>query len=671
MSAARCGSRQVIGRQAAAEVRAKFSVDRAREAVEEHLRAAEARFVSPPLPIPTDSQIRVELEGEFFAGHSFANINEQLSLQWLVDPRLALSLRRVQHNPTHDQAVFHSHRLRPNLGRELPGGAQVTIRHAFPPNWTPPERGRWVHIQPWEYGALPIDWVPPLRDRVDEIWAPSHYVRRVYERSGIAADKIRVISWGVDPEVFCPTAPPLLIPTGRRFKFLFVGGTIRRKGFDLVLDAYLSEFTAADDVCLVVKDMGTSSFYRFGNYREHILAAMADDSAPEIVYLERSMSPGQLASLYTACDCLVAPYRGEGFRLPILESMACGLPPIVPCGGASDDFVTEATGYMLPASEVECRHDWRLCGVPTELAIEVADLRAAMRQAYEHEQENRRKGELAAAGVRDRFTWARTAQAMAERLLALADRPRPTSVAPVRRGSETARAARSQAPAWERTVLPAPPGDGEAEPHDQPVTGQSPVTRPASCPEPPVPTITVCMLAHNDERMIGDSLGRIRPYVREVLVLDLGSTDRSQAIALEYGARLYGGHFADDLASLRNALLSRATSDWILCLDADELLDEPQVQKIETLLRSVPADVYGVRVQLRDGRQSNSARLGQGEVRLFRNRNDSYPYLAPLAIWTTLRSVSTHTTRSPYRIDWGGSMSATACQTAPLPPRRG
>jgi glycosyltransferase involved in cell wall biosynthesis len=118
------------------------------------------------------------------------------------------------------------------------------------------------------------------------------------------------------------------------------------------LDAYRAEFSAQDDVCLVIKDLGTSSFYRFGNYREQILAAMADDAGPEIVYLERSMSPGQLASLYTACECLVTPYRGEGSGLPILEGMACGLPPIVPRGGASDDFVTEDTGYLLPAREV-------------------------------------------------------------------------------------------------------------------------------------------------------------------------------------------------------------------------------------------------------------------------------------------------------------------------------
>ena len=283
-------SRKSKARKAVAEIRAGFSADCARQAVEENLRAAESRFANRQPPKIAESQIRVELEGEFFAGHSFGNVNEKLSLEFIKDPRLALSLHRVQHNPTYDSEAFHAHELLPYMGRVLPDGPGVTIRHAFPPNWTPPERGRWVHIQPWEYGALPIDWVSPLRDRVDEIWAPSNYVKRVYERSGIAPGKIHVIPWGVEPDVYHPESPPLLMPTTRRFLFLFVGGTIPRKGFDLVLDAYLSEFSKEDDVCLVVKDMGTSTFYRYGNYREQVLQAIADDATPEIVYIDRNMT---------------------------------------------------------------------------------------------------------------------------------------------------------------------------------------------------------------------------------------------------------------------------------------------------------------------------------------------------------------------------------------------
>jgi tetratricopeptide (TPR) repeat protein len=54
-----------------------------------------------------------------------------------------------------------------------------------------------------------------------------------------------------------------------------------------------------------------------------------------------------MASLYRACDVFVSPYRGEGFCLPALEAMACGLPVIVTDGGATDDFVDEFVGWKI------------------------------------------------------------------------------------------------------------------------------------------------------------------------------------------------------------------------------------------------------------------------------------------------------------------------------------
>lgn len=247
---------QVVAR-AVQEVSSRYSLSAGGQAVEKGLAEAEHRFASPALPSPSAGQTRVVLEGEFFALHSFSNINEVLALQFAGDSRLALSLQRVEHQPTFDASVPHAWKLRNYFRRPLGQPPDVTIRHAFPPNWEPVSQGLWVHIQPWEFGHLPVDWIEPLTNDVDEVWAPSNYVRKVYERSGIPAEKIRVIPWGLDHEIFAPTAEPLLVPTDKSFKFLFVGGTIRRKGIDILLEAYLNEFNAKEDVCLVIKDMGT------------------------------------------------------------------------------------------------------------------------------------------------------------------------------------------------------------------------------------------------------------------------------------------------------------------------------------------------------------------------------------------------------------------------------
>jgi glycosyltransferase involved in cell wall biosynthesis len=403
-----------------ADVSKNFSLDCGRRSVETALATAEKRYVVPALPAASESQVCVELEGELFAGHSFANINEQIALHLAQDPSIALSICRRQYNPVDDHSAAQAHQLLAHVGRSFGRAADIVIRHSFPPNFEPPASGKWIHIQPWEFGHLPLDWIAPLRDQVDEIWAPSSYVKRVYERSGIPAEKIQVIPWGIDPDVFHPAAAPLHLPTTKSFKFLFVGGTLRRKGFDILLQAYLEEFTRADDVCLVIKDMGTSTFYRYGHHRDEILAAINDESQPEIVYIDSQMTAGQLASLYTACDVLVAPYRGEGFGLPILEAMACGLAPIVPRGGPSDDFVTDESGFFLPSREIETTHEWPLAGPPLELMVDLADLRTALREAFENRAALRAKGSAARNQAHDQFTWAQSVGRMRKRFSALA-----------------------------------------------------------------------------------------------------------------------------------------------------------------------------------------------------------------------------------------------------------
>ncbi len=286
---------------------------------------------------------------------------------WAPNPSLALSVRRVQRAPL-ESPPRRAWRIEPYVGRELPGGPQVTIRHAYPPDWTPPPNGLWVHVQPWEFGHLPTSWLDPLKNRVDEVWAPSQYVRRVYERSGVPPEKIQVIPWGFDPEVFSPGATPLLLPTAKTFRFLYVGGTIPRKGFDRVLDAYLTEFRPEEDVCLVVKDICADTLYRHNNFREQVLAASRDNSRPAIP-ITMSSTPGQLASLYTACQfsgvalprrrIRAADPRGDGVRTAAHRGRH----------GVHQTISSRRRQALLPGREQEVESELELCGPHLELAI--------------------------------------------------------------------------------------------------------------------------------------------------------------------------------------------------------------------------------------------------------------------------------------------------------------
>jgi glycosyltransferase involved in cell wall biosynthesis len=575
-------SRTAKASQAAAEVPDRYGLSAGRYAILKSLAEAERRFEFPQLAPPGVGQVRVALEGEYFAQHSFANINEQLALQFAQDSRLALSLLRVQHQPVFDSSVPHAWRLRPYIGRPLGEGPEVTIRHAFPPNWNPVERGRWVHIQPWEFGHLPVDWIEPLRNQVDEVWAPSNYVKRVYESSGIPGARIHVIPWGVDPGVYLPDAEPLLLPTEKSFRFLFVGGLIGRKGFDTLLSAYLAEFRPSDDVCLVVKELGSQTFYRYGNCREELLAARDNAQGPSVVCFEEPMTSGQLASLYTACHCLVAPYRAEGFGLPILEAMACGLAPIIPQGGPADDFTSPETAYLLPSREVETTHDWKLAGPALELSVSIDDVRRAMRQAYEDRHRTTRTGQAASRAVRERFTWQRTAQAMSERIISL--------------------------------------------------VGQSPwvpATNRANA-EPAGPRIAACMVARSAERQIAHALAQVVPFVDEMVVVIAGEPDRSEAVAKEYGAKTVTLNDGDGVSE-RQVAEPHITADWVFWIDPGDRLWDFETEKLREFLLRQPAEVSEILVDMPKSRWAGAAQVG-GKLRIWRHQANGSPDGQPRAL---------------------------------------
>jgi glycosyltransferase involved in cell wall biosynthesis len=209
---------------------------------------ARAQHVQQPL--------RLLWEGDHQLLHSLSLVNRQF----------CLGLRRRGH----DVRIGAED---PSRDRET---AEVVVRQQWPPSFTPPSEGHWVMMQPWEFGSLPKAWVEPMIAQIDELWVNSRYVEEIYLQSGIPADRVHRIPLGVDTEQFHPGAPPLALKTTKRFKFLFVGGTIFRKGIDILLDAYTSAFRRSDDVCLVIKDMGVGTFYQGQTAEARIAELQAD-----------------------------------------------------------------------------------------------------------------------------------------------------------------------------------------------------------------------------------------------------------------------------------------------------------------------------------------------------------------------------------------------------------
>ena len=87
-----------------------------------------------------------------------------------------------------------------------------------------------------------------------------------------------------------------------------------------------------------------------------------------------------------------------------------------------------------------------------------------------------------------------------------------------------------------------------------------------------MPNLSLCTIAKNEAPSLPQCLGSVKDVVDEMVILDTGSTDRTVEIAKDFGAKVYHFQWCDDFAAARNEALKYVQGEWVLVLDADEVL---------------------------------------------------------------------------------------------------
>ncbi len=95
--------------------------------------------------------------------------------------------------------------------------------------------------------------------------------------------------------------------------------------------------------------------------------------------------------------------------------------------------------------------------------------------------------------------------------------------------------------------------------------------------------ISVCLIVKNEEKNIERCLISIKDIANEIIVLDTGSSDTTKEIASKY-AHVYEYIWRDDFSEARNVCISHTKSDWIMFIDADEILLEETSNSIDSFL---------------------------------------------------------------------------------------
>lgn len=103
----------------------------------------------------------------------------------------------------------------------------------------------------------------------------------------------------------------------------------------------------------------------------------------------------------------------------------------------------------------------------------------------------------------------------------------------------------------------------------------------------PPAKLSVCLITKNEELHIERVLKSVKGVADELIVVDTGSTDRTVEMATALGARVEHFTWIDDFSAARNAALSYCTGDWIMWIDADDVLTPDSVKVINSLKPTV------------------------------------------------------------------------------------
>lgn len=191
-------------------------------------------------------------------------------------------------------------------------------------------------------------------------------------------------------------------------------------------------------------------------------------------------------------------------------------------------------------------------------------------------------------------------------------------------------------------------------------------------------TTSLCMIVKDEEQNIGRCLLNLRPLVDEMIVVDTGSSDRTKALAEIFGAKVYDFEWDNDFSSARNHSLSKALGDWILVMDADEIISprdfnalrkiikakKPKAQAFGLVTRNYQKFINIIGLVPNDHRyKDEEAGYGwvpSGKVRLFKNDlNIKFCYPVHEAVEPSLKNINATIAKCDVPIHHYGKLNMT------------
>jgi len=261
---------------------------------------------------------------------------------------------------------------------------------------------------------------------MDEIWVPTQYGKDILKKSNVHPP-IYVMPLGVDTTRYNPkNAGKMEFGSFmRKFVFLSVFRWSYRKGFDILLKAYMEEFWGEEDVTLLLVSRPVSTpeengcqqiLDDFGNIKSFV--QKTEEELPHVALYTKPIGEKDMPKVYNSANAFVLISRGEGFCLPICEAASMGLPVISSnCSGQSD-YLTEKNSYLVEPDGYEvanvsgnlsrmaklCHfYEGQMFPVFQDKAIEAT--KQHMRSVYENYSEATQRAKILQKQIVNNYSW--------------------------------------------------------------------------------------------------------------------------------------------------------------------------------------------------------------------------------------------------------------------------
>ena len=274
-----------------------------------------------------------------------------------------------------------------------------------------------------EVDGIPREWVQCLNE-MDEVWSTSEFSRQSFVSSGVKVPTY-TIGEGVDPNYFHPGIAPYSNPPKEKFRFLSNFAWGRRKGVDVLFEAFRKEFSDDEDVCLMLKVLPS---YIGHNIKDELKLVYERKGAAPVYLYDIEIPKWELGRFYTTGSAFVWPSRGEGFGLPALEAIASGLPIIASNHSAHLEFLTKdgkpRPGVLLLDGKLEKYDKGDSIYYPgfNWFCPDVDHLRKLMREVFNNYKKYRKAALETSVDIRKEFDWSVSTRKIVERLEAINSR---------------------------------------------------------------------------------------------------------------------------------------------------------------------------------------------------------------------------------------------------------